>query len=132
MKVKMLNTKTTVLVAVKAVAAVTIVPLGKVADFTERKFYQNKTAIQVHYIKNHMDELSNQEKYDAMCKFTDDLCWSEDEVMQIALTVCRNRYGTQSDEQRWMKSYESLELLNVVPRKTHKERYERLTRGVTY
>ena len=132
MKVKMLGTKTTALVAFKAVCAVTIIPLGKFADFTHRKFDENRQAIQVHYIKEHLNEFTAQEKYEAVRMFGSDVAWLNDPVMDAAFALQSQQMKHDDYScRRFLDKYDYLTSVGVQPCERHVAWYSEAHRIVS-
>ena len=126
MKVKHLKTKTAGTLAAHALAAVTVVPASKLARFTYKHWDAVQADIQVRYIKAHLDELTPQEKYEAMCLFTDELAWVSDPILEATLTLCRWRSSAGVTDyirkaQRFGEAYTMLTQLGVQLLPHHQE-----------
>lgn len=88
MKASLIRTKTTGILAVKAVAAVTIKPVAFVGKKITKEFNEIKQGVEENYVLNNWDTLSNTDKFIAARTFAW-ACPEDDTVVQLSRAIRR-------------------------------------------
>lgn len=89
MKASLIRTKTTGILAVKAVAAVTIKPVAFVGRKITKEFNEVKKGVEESYVENNWDTLSNTDKFIAARTFPW-ACPEDDTVVQLSRAIRRS------------------------------------------
>lgn len=88
MKASLIRTKTTGILAVKAVAAVTVKPVAFVGRKITNEFNTVRLGVEENYVLNNWDTLSNTEKFIAARSFAW-ACPEDDTVVQLSRAIRR-------------------------------------------
>jgi hypothetical protein len=108
MKVKALRTRAAAKVAGAGLFSVTVKPVAYTVGYVNKYYQGSKMQIQTRYFKQHIAELSNQEKFDGVMAGLD-INWVEDPIVDLALTVRHTRGNFDGPAiQRYMKAYDLL------------------------
>jgi hypothetical protein len=108
MKVKALRTKAAAKVVGAGLFSVTVKPVAFAAGYVNLHYDNAKHNIQTRYFKDHIAELSNQEKFDGVMAGLD-INWIGDDIMDLACTVRHTRGNFDGPAiQRYMKAYDLL------------------------
>lgn len=87
MKVKLLKTKTAGILALQGIAKITVTPTLWAANKISRKYVDTRNEIIVRNIKENLDTMSAQDKFDATVMYYDEMKWIVDPIIDHATTV---------------------------------------------
>lgn len=82
-----LKTKTAAYMLAEGFTKITIVPVLKVVDKVSDKYHDTKANLEVSWIKKNLENMTAQEKFDAVIKHREELNWIQDPIVQSTITV---------------------------------------------
>lgn len=84
---KFLKTKTAAYMLAEGLAKLTVLPVIKVVDKVGDKYRETKDTLEVRYIKDNLENMTAQEKFDATIKHRSELVWTNDPIIESTNTL---------------------------------------------
>lgn len=106
---KLIRTKAAGLLALEGLMRVTLIPASNAFKKVSGRYHETQDALRVKYIEDHLDELTPQEKFDAVFMYRSELSLVKDDIMEAARTVIyHGRNQTTKGEHEFLIAYSFL------------------------